>query len=692
MTNKETQPKIESVEMVPQSKGTPSAKEIVGSLELAVDFLEKTPDSERYSAVNELVIEFLKFSQKEIDTLANEQEALYIDLIKRGMDGYLELRAQIMEDEEMSKDEKQKKTQGLERSFKSANELRQVVRVQALDSLLANFTNPYNWTTDEKYPNQEIIYSPMWETATNIVDYETGKYKSDWNPEVHFHKHLGKFLSESDANEIRKFIEGFFEQNFKVDSLSEKVRTKFDRKINTGSYDPEAAEVILSELGKLPAGLKLGKYTRVVVGASSISIILSDSDYVSCRGDQENLRHSGGVHYGGTVLNLVKGEWLSQDTIRHENEHALNDILLGIHQADMKEEAMGLVASFELHKEYNKQELENIFKQVVHSMFETNFGGRFFMTRFADEVLAYKLGDNSSNERVLDTLNHDKLYYYLNVTDENINAQYGDISSQIDNCLTDVSNILIKSGKQQNSSSRQVAEFLNSKDLDDIRPLIRIILNKDSVYKMREMVVEQVDRLIKARVKPEKIRALLSPNNPLKWRDIADRELAHRDILAEDRVVIRNSFRTKAEKAIGNAKKIASRSSEFQRFVEMPDEEKNSFESANSVVNQLVIDNFKIIKDGFNQGDGYKTYKCSLRKKQGENIYNIIINQDFEYDPTGESQEQAITTNVQIKVGNSNNIVQEKSLSFGYDDKSFTFEYIKLAIAEAEQKAGIKVV
>lgn len=534
----------------------PNAREILDSVELTTAFLEGVPEDQRDAALNQLVEQFMQSSQGAIDSLVQQQELLYIDLIQKGQDGYLELRVQISANSELSDAEKKLKLQDLHQSYTRSKQLRQMVRAQAVDELLARLTNPYLWT---RQALETYGYHPGFETGTTLADEAKGKYQSAWDARVHFHKHWGKFISTKDAREIQKLVEGFFEQTHQVRSLEKQVKDELGRGIDTKSYDPKAAEIILLKLNKLPDGLGLSKYTRVVVDIHAISIVLSDHDYdlVAVHGEKkESLKFSGGLHFADTVLNIVRDNYRTDKIISHENEHVINDILLGLHTMNMTEEATGLVASFEAQKNYSERELEQVAEQLMGSMFEAQYGSSTDVGRFADEVLANKLGNQDrENNEILDILNKKELYDDINITDKNIVGWQVISSEDIYSCLFGYRSrfsgrrpgLLEKMAEQPHIFSTQIVRFLSAKEYAFFEDTIKKRLNKDTISAMRQTAIEQVERLIAAGTAPEKIRALLSANNPFLWKEIVDRFLEKRDILAEDKATITQSFRHRAK-------------------------------------------------------------------------------------------------------------------------------------------------
>lgn len=685
--NKEKLEIAQTEETIKKPTSRPNAKELLGSLELTTDFLDGIPAEKRWRETIGLVDEFVKSSGEEIGALAKEREFLYIDLIQKGLDGFLELRTKIINDTELTAKEKEQKIKVMNDTYKRSQQVRQEARAQALDKLLCDFLNPYLWTAQ----GGEIYnYDMGFETATTF-DKQTNKYKSYWEPKVHFNKHLGKFLSPQDVIEIRKFIEGFFEQHHQVSSLVGKVQEKLRRKIDTAGYDPSAAEAILVELDRLPDGIKLGKYTRVVTDSHAISIILNGHDYDSMHGtEEEYLKSSGGVHFSGTVLNLIRDTSRTEKVIKHENEHALNDNLLGLHQTNLEEDAKWRISLVESTDESSEAELEKTFEQLVHDLLNSALGHENFFTRFADEVLANKLGNNDRTDKeILDVLNSSQLYYSLNVTDENIENLQQDIANGIERCLQGFRGrrrlparpgILEKMAQQ---IPQQLFDFLRKKDFFEIKPVIQKLLDKEIVYKTREEMVAQVGRLLKAEVAPEKVRSLLSTNNPLLWKNITDKALARHGTFEEDTNDIRFKIKKKAKKTADRARKLSFDDSQFKDYVELSDEEKENFKNARELSSKLTTAGFRMLKEGASKGDNFEVYKCILRKILGKNSCSIIVESYLEPDP--ESQRNKKTTTVSINAEGPNGHA-EKFMSF--EEDQFDIQSVEVVIEELERETG----
>ncbi|MFA6028082.1 MAG: hypothetical protein WC752_04115 [Patescibacteria group bacterium] len=671
---------------------TPSAQEILGSLELAVDFLQGVPEKERSQSIRELMAQSAGFREKELVALVAEQQSLYTDLISKGIDGYLELRKKIIEDVELSDKEKREKTEHLNSSYRRAQQLRQMVRAKALQELLANLTNPYLQSAEAR---QAYNYDPGFETATSLVDYDKGEYKSNWDPAVHFSEKLAKFLSEQDIREIRKFLENFFNQQFRVEKKLDSVRQQLNRDIDTEGYDPRAAEIILSEFGILPKGLKLDQYTRVVCGSNTISVILSNDDYGPVRGLDEKKVSSRGVYYPGTVLNCVKAHGEVSGSISHENEHALNDILLGLHRTEIKDDMRFFVASYDARKEYSEQELKDIYQQIIESMVMISSGDTTFMDDFANEVLSFKLGTKEkTNEDILNTLNNEELYLDLNITDNNIPSDL--IAAIIAVCIRDIfmpyvrfdsqRGLIAETRDQPDLFSSRITEFLSAKVEMGLDDTVKKILNRDKVFAMRKKVVEQVDRLINANVPPEKIRALLSANNPMLWEEITDRALAKEDILTEDENRLRNLSAIQARETLSHAKRITEfEERQFEAVDKIPDEEKKNFEDITAAISEFTVDGYKIARDGFYKDQNSKGYVCSLRKIKDNNSYNISISQFIEYNP--ESGKETFWQEATIRVGNNKRTVSKDLRSS--DNGQLTADSIKASVREVEEELGV---
>ncbi len=535
MINREHETGMESAEYTTQPQTRLGAKDILGSRELTTDFLEGVPGDKRLEVVEEMVSAVSRSSASRAELQANEQELFMVDLIQKGADGYRERQLKILQDTELSETERNDRIQDLNQSFQRAQQMRQMVRAQAMEQLLASLMNPYLWTATAR----ETYHSDLgFETATTLVDEERGEYKSHWDPKVHLNQRLAKYFAEDDVHDIRYFLQKFFKQHHEMRRVQHEVEERLHRKIDTNGYDPRAAEMILSDiLGKTCA---LGAYTRVVMGATAISVILEDADYDRVRGEEKACL-SGGVHYSGKVLNLSRDNDRTNKTIAHEDEHALNDVLLGIHHHRYDERAEAVkkvIASYDTEKEYREEDVPLLFELIVQKLVEDFLGENFYMTRFADEVLANKLGNKDrSNEQILNSLNDSKLYNYLNLTEENIlkvaRAVEGSISSLLFGARG--SGLIVKLKNQETSFSPQLMEYLSDpRHLDLLEGMVGRYMSKEKVRIGRKRIVEQVDRLTNAKYPPEKIRALLSPHNPLMWETIVSDSLYVHKGLSEE--------------------------------------------------------------------------------------------------------------------------------------------------------------
>lgn len=656
-----------ATEQVPKST-TPNAKEVLGSLESAISFLEGIPKSERLRASRDLVSEFTASSQSEVEEMSKAQEDLYVDLIQKGVDGYLNLRKQILENGQLLEGEKKEKLRSLENSYRRAQQLRRMVRSQAISELLVSLSNPYSWAP--KASTSEFVFSLDFETATSFNE-EKNRYESFWDPKAHFIRSLAKFFSEKDVEDIRKFIGRFFDQHHKVNSLKNQVQEELGRKIDASGYDRQAAKLILKKIGKWPNGDRvLGDYTKIVIGMSSITICLSYYDYQWLRND-EMAFSSGGCSFPGTVLNLSTNNYETENIIDHENEHTLFDMLGNIHETDKREEFRILAAQLNVKKEYSEQELEIILEKMVKDVIEIRLGRDFFMTRFADELLAYKLGDKQcSSKEILENLNHLELYRYLNVNDKNI-------LGLVKKVVTDLSFL----------KDYHLNKFLRSHFFsEEMVAKIKKKLNKDLIYKIRENAAYQVDRLIKTGIRPEKIRALLTPNNILDWEGIVNDFLSNRDILSHDKASIRNLITGVAEKRVGHARKVVANTTDIggEDFTEIPEEEKVNFQSLLETIEHLKTCGFSVVKDGFFiesvSGIVYKTYRCSLRKIVGDKSQVVYLDKS--------SSDEENYGFIKVHIGSSHGIF-EKTLNIR-DSSSLIVEDIDEAVVELEEKLSNK--
>lgn len=672
----------------PRAPSKKSPGEILGSLELTTAFLEGIPEAERRDAADELIEAMILSGEKDADRSWHNQEAEYAELIKNGLRGYLEQRSNIRNSKEKTVAERKKEIDRLDASYKCAQQLRQQFRARALHELIANFTNAFRMS-QEGAIDVDTFYDPGYETATSRVN---GRYESKWDPEVHFNKQFGKFFAKNDVKEIRKFIEGSLEQRSKIENLSYNIEEQLGRKIDSTGFDPRAAELILAGIKDLVKGIRLGTHTKVLISGVAFSVVLSDSDYDALWENEPSMRDSGGLAFSGTVITMVRDGYRTAKTIAHENEHILNDVLLNLHRAETIEMGVETVVSLDNQMEYKEEELEKIFEKVLGAMVNGHIGNSFFMTRFADEVLANKLGNKDrSNEEILKVLNESPIYDYLNVTESNIAKM--DSMNKIRACFykmtLDYDKIMPRIWGEENPSlaiSRQISLFLTKKNEKFESHLSRLV-NLNTIRTMREKAILQVDRLMNARKAPEEIRALLSSHNPLMWERIVDLALGTPDLLKESRESarreVRRSIQPQASRMAERAKRMVRLESSLIGKEEIPDEEKQFFKEILETTAQLQAQGYKKMQGGFEKDKFGKDYGSYLRKMKGDSGYLVTLHQSIS---NSEKENPIFEATIHVKVGRRS---KEVPLSMEVGVISFA-DQIQAAIDKIEKEFEVK--
>jgi hypothetical protein len=444
-----------------------------------------------------LIREIISQTTKPLRITVEQQIDRYSQLIKGGRGFYRKEVESIDQNEDLNQQQKENSRLKLRQDYIESKMVELVAKMRVVEYLTAVLSDPYALQHDID-SDQEIVFDPGFETGT-VYDEQNKTWISNWNPDVHYGKGTGRFLSEPTIEGVRKGLERYFEMRQQVKELITGVDVR----------NPQAAQIILEKVFGKDAEKSKIKGGDVLVGPISVTIrIYDEDDYNKVSG----VPGSGGVHLTGTGINLIKC-WVSSGTVAHENGHSLNEILITNVKGAPSNRYDTLAEEAKI-RGISDVELEKVFIKLVEDRIESTANQK--LKFFVDEVVAYLLDNDKSPESVLSTLTQNKQYkYHQTGFEPDVELSFYLVQVYIRN--------FTKQNQSQvnNDLHRRLEELFYDFNLQIIKNLEGRYTDKWYREKQEEVVLA-LQKMKDSGLSLVETRALIAGVEPLKWMQVAE--------------------------------------------------------------------------------------------------------------------------------------------------------------------------
>ena len=441
--------------------------------------------------------------QERTQQALQEKERLLMFLIKGGRSA-LDAQMLDLERSQLSINEKSRRKIRLFDDYIDARLLERMTAVEIKEQLIARLLNPFN-------------------TAAYLARFTDSQQdeKGNWISEFQPNSRLAGFVSRQTIEEIRFGIQSALQIKQRISDLCTKYR-RYDGKID--------GQAMIKDL--FEKEIKGG--VEVIEGPISLTVVLYDENEYSKIHGETPATQSGGRHhryfphvtqrkYGDQytdfeyyqktgLINIIKFSSYDSETISHENEHGLYEILL----ATRGKKAPALETSCKKLLSTSAPSRQRLLYEAVNeALFEADDR---FIAGFANEAMAYVLNNEEDYRKVDDIIESNfrrlttsKLYEHLHLTPEKLTALQQSLLNEEGIVRKNIDDLTHDEGQR-----KQIEDFLTAyekKAIDDT--------SKDSIEKILRNIIRAVAELKKAMPhNPNRIRAILAGQNPVRWPDI----------------------------------------------------------------------------------------------------------------------------------------------------------------------------